>query len=99
MSTQSLMGLVDYLCDTLSYEDMLFVSRKLTDCAMEQDDEQLTPYTMDEINAMLDEAERQAEAGEYITHEDLMREWDKELTQKERLQRKRKQSYEMEEAV
>lgn len=27
MSTQSLMGLVDYLCDTLSYEDMLFVSR------------------------------------------------------------------------
>ena len=93
------MGLVDYLCDTLSYEDMLFVSRKLTDCAMEQDDEQLTPYTMDEINAMLDEPERQAEAGEYITHEDLMREWDKELTQKERLQRKRKQSYEMEEAV
>lgn len=99
MSTQSLMGLVDYLCGTLSREDMLFVCEKLSNCAQVQEDEQLTPYTMDEINAMLDEAERQAEAGEYITHEDLMREWDKELTQKERLQRKRKQSYEMEEAV
>lgn len=99
MSTQSLMGLVDYLCDTLSYEDMLFVSRKLTDCAMEQDDEQLTPYTMDEINAMLDVAEQQAETGEYVTHEDLMREWDQELAKKERLQKKRKQCYEVESAV
>ena len=35
-------------------------------------------YTMDEINAMIDESERQIAAGETISHEDMMREWDEE---------------------
>lgn len=36
-------------------------------------------YTMDDINAMIEEAERQIAAGETISHEDMMREWEEEL--------------------
>ena len=39
-------------------------------------------YTMDDINAMLDEAE--AEAGGGSTHEEVMREWDEEIAHVER---------------
>ncbi|MBR0048617.1 MAG: hypothetical protein IJP74_04760 [Prevotella sp.] len=35
-------------------------------------------YTMDDINAMIDEAERQIAAGETISHEDMMREWEED---------------------
>lgn len=38
-------------------------------------------YTMDEINAMLDEAEADFAAGKGIPHEEVMREWDEELEQ------------------
>ena len=40
-------------------------------------------YTMDEINAMLDEAEADFTAGKGIPHEEVMREWDKELEREE----------------
>ncbi len=36
-------------------------------------------YTMDDINAMLDEAEANFAAGKGIPHEEVMREWDEEL--------------------
>ena len=36
-------------------------------------------YTMDEINAMLDEAEAEIAAGGGIPHEEVMREWDEEI--------------------
>ena len=31
----------------------------------------LKPFTMEEIDAMLDEAERDFEAGEYLTHDEM----------------------------
>lgn len=36
-------------------------------------------YTMDDINAMLDEAEADFAAGKGTPHEEVMREWDEEL--------------------
>ena len=49
------------------------------------DDEEysLPPYTMEEINAMLDEAEAEIAAGIGISHEDMMREWEEELAREE----------------
>ena len=44
---------------------------------------QMKRYTMDDINAMIDEAERQIAAGETISHEDMMREWEEELEREE----------------
>jgi len=43
----------------------------------------LQPYTMDEINAMIDESERDIAEGRVYDHEDLMREWEDELAQEE----------------
>jgi len=40
-------------------------------------------YTMEEINAMLDEAECQIAAGKTISHEEMMRKWEAELEREE----------------
>ena len=39
----------------------------------------LRPYTMEEINAMLDDAEADFAAGKGIPHEEVMREMDEEI--------------------
>ncbi|MBR4441150.1 MAG: hypothetical protein IKS00_06315 [Bacteroidales bacterium] len=79
MSTTALSGLRDYLCGTLTPANMLWLSSQLAEYAHHQQAEQLPPphrrYTMDEINAMLDEAERQAAAGEYVDNDEVFRTW------------------------
>ena len=40
-------------------------------------------YTMDEVNAMLDVAEAEIAAGIGTPHEEMMREWEKELAHEE----------------
>ena len=44
----------------------------------EKDAPPMKRYTMEEINAMLDEAEADFAAGKGIPHEEVMREWDEE---------------------
>ncbi len=46
----------------------------------------LRPYTMEEINVMLDEAEARIAAGVYVDNEDFFREWDEEISMAERLE-------------
>lgn len=41
--------------------------------------EQLPPYTMEEINAMIDEAERDFAAGRYYTTEEVLKEIEEEI--------------------
>lgn len=87
MSTSVLSNLRDYLYGTLSPANMLWLSKQLADYVQKQrEQERLKPYTMEEINAMLDEAERQFAAGEYVTNEDLFREWDEEIEHAEHLE-------------
>ena len=40
-------------------------------------------YTLDDINALIAEAESEIAAGIGTTHEDVMREWDEELEREE----------------
>ena len=47
----------------------------------------LRPYTMEEVNAILDEAESRIAAGVYVTNEDFFREWDEEIAMAERLEK------------
>ena len=47
----------------------------------EKDVPPMKRYTMEEINAMLDEAEADFAAGKGIPHEEMMREWDEEIEQ------------------
>ena len=79
MSTTALEGLLSYLYGTLSPSNMQWVGEHLIEYAKQEREEQLRPYTMEEIDAMLDEAEANFEAGLGIPHEEVMREMDEEI--------------------
>ena len=71
MSTMALEGLLSYLYGTLSPSNMRWVGEHLIEYAKREQDEQLRPYTMQEIDDMLDEAEAAFEAGDYLTNEEV----------------------------
>ncbi len=83
MSTTALQGLLDYLYGTLSPSNMRWVAEHLVMQADKVENPDLKPYTMDEINAMLDEAEADFEAGKGIPDEEVWREWDEEIARME----------------
>ena len=74
MSTAALTGLLEYLYGTLSASNMRWVADHLIEQASKKEKGQahgLTPYTMQEIDDMLDEAEAAFEAGDYLTNEEV----------------------------
>lgn len=76
------MSAVDALW-TLYRQQSQWVRNALRDRINSQDEkqesEQLKPYTMEEINAMLDEAEANFAAGRGIPHEESMRQLDEKI--------------------
>ena len=82
MSTQALNGLLDYLTGTLSVADMEWLAAELTEFARKEEHPQ-KPYTMEELNAMLDVAEADIAAGMGTPHEEVMHEWDEEIARME----------------
>ena len=71
MSTMALEGLLSYLYGTLSPSNMQWVGEHLIEYAKQEQDERFRPYTMQEIDDMLDEAEAAFEAGDYLTNEEV----------------------------
>lgn len=71
MSTATLTSLLDYLYGTLSPSDMRWVGEHLIEYSKKEQSEQLRPYTMQEIDNMLDEAEAAFEAGDYLTNDEV----------------------------
>jgi hypothetical protein len=71
MSTATLTNLLNYLYGTLSPSNMRWVGEHLIEYANKEEDEHLRPFTMDEIDDMLDEAEAAFEAGDYLTNEEV----------------------------
>lgn len=71
MSTTALEGLLSYLYGTLSPSNMQWVGEHLIEYAKRDKREELRPYTMQEIDDMLDEAEAAFEAGDYLTNEEV----------------------------
>ena len=84
MSTTALNGLRDYLTGTLSPSNMVWLATQLTEYARKQEEPPFRRYTMDEINAMLDEAEAEIAAGGGIPDEEAWDEWEEELENDER---------------
>lgn len=80
MSTTALQGLLEYLYGTLTPKDMRWVADHLIEHA-QRSSEPLKRLTMEEVNAMLDEAEANFAAGRTIPHEEVMRRWDEEIAQ------------------
>ena len=83
MSTATLQVLLDYLTDTLSTSNMLWLSERLTDHARKNEKQQLKPYTMEEIRARMEIAESESAAGLGIDSEDMIRELEKEFAQED----------------
>ena len=82
MSTANLSLLLDYLNATLTPDNMRWMARQLAKQADLQEG-RLEPYTLEEINAMIDEAEAEIAAGKGTPHEEVMREWDEEIAHME----------------
>lgn len=81
MSTTALNGLLEYLYGTLTPKSMRWVASHLiehADQAETTDLPELKRYTMEEINAMLDEAEAEIAAGRGIPDEEIWRKYDEE---------------------
>ena len=78
MSEATLQGLLDYLYSTLTPDNMRWMAMHLMEHA-DADEESLKPYTMEELNAMLDEAEADIAAGRTIPHEVVMLEMEEEF--------------------
>jgi len=85
MSTTALQGLLEYLYGTLTPKDMCWVADHLIDHA-KNSSEPVKRLTMEEINAMLDEAEADIAAGRTIPHEEVMRRWDEEIARMEQVE-------------
>ena len=86
MSTATLNNLLEYLYGTLSVDNMRWVGEHLIEHAREEEESSLKPYTMDEINAMLDEAEANFAAGLGIPDEEVWRQYDEERAREKELQ-------------
>lgn len=82
MSTANLSLLLDYLNATLTPDNMRWMASQLAKQADLQE-ESLKPYTIEEIDAIIDEAEAEIAAGEGTPHEEVMREWDEEIAHME----------------
>ena len=85
MSTQALNGLRDYLTATLSIADMNWLAAELAEFARKEEHPQ-KPYTMEELNAMLDVAEADIAAGRVIDDEDAWDELDETLAHEKKSQ-------------
>lgn len=83
MSKESLEHLRDYIQLTLSPLDISWLMNELG--AKSQQKETLKPYTMDEINAMIDEGELQIANGEYQDFDEAMDELEREFAEEDRL--------------
>ena len=70
MSRESLNSLRDYLLVTLQPDDMYWLGEILI-AHSQNHNMQVTPYTQEEINTMMDEAERQFDAGAYHDDEEV----------------------------
>ena len=75
-------NLLEFLYGTLTPSDMQWLGEHLIEHAQSQK-ENLKPYTMEEIDAMIDESERQIAAGLCQDNEDVFRELQEELEQEE----------------
>ena len=82
MSTTALTGLLEYLYDTLTPSNLRWVGEQLINEANQQE-HPMERYTIEEILDMVEKGRQQIDQGEWISHEDFMREWEEEIQREE----------------
>ena len=85
MSEATLNGLLEYLYGTLSPSNMIWVAEHLIQQA-QREDEEITPYTMEEITARIAQSERDSAEGKVYDFDDVMREIEEEFAIEEKLE-------------
>lgn len=73
MSKESLIKLRDRLLGTLSYEDRKWLAGELVDA---EEEEFVCPYTKEELQMRIDQAEKEIANGECVSSEVFFRELD-----------------------
>lgn len=79
MSTATLQNLLDYLKSTLSSSNMLWLSERLQECAKEKTEQNLKPYTIEEIHARIAQSELDSAQGRVYEFDDVIREIEEEF--------------------
>ena len=76
MSTATLEGLRDYLFDTLSPDNMIWLSTQLANYATQEGQK---PYTKEELHNRIAQSERDIAEGRFYDFDDVMRELEDEF--------------------
>ena len=84
MSNAALTGLRDYLFSTLNTGNLYWLATELTEYAKKKEAQHLKPYTMEELNARIDKAERDSAEGRYRDFDDFMRELEEKFAEEDR---------------
>ena len=79
MSTATLVGLRDYLYDTLSPDNMIWLGTQLTEYGHKQEEHSPKPYTIEELHERIAVSERQLANGEWTDFDEAMDEIEREL--------------------
>lgn len=82
MSTTTLSNLLEFLYGILTPSNMKWVGEHLIERAKEMESS-MPPYTMQEIDAMLEESERDFEAGRCYSTEEVLKMCEESLLQLE----------------
>ena len=78
MNEKALTNLREYLAETLQPQELMWLINELSPYAA-MPEGTLEPYTMEELNARIDEAERQIAEGKCHSSEEVFRMLDEEL--------------------
>ena len=76
MSKATLTSLLEFLYGLLSPADKRWVAEQLIEQA---DEEEMKPYTIEELHERIAKSERDFAEGRYYTHEEVMKMLDEEL--------------------
>lgn len=83
MSTATLNNLLEYLYGTLSPSNMRWIGEHLIEHA-KKTEENTKPYSVEEINAMIDQSEREIAEGRCHDFDEAMLEIENEFTRNEK---------------
>ncbi len=78
MSETTLTSLLEYLYGALTPSNQRWLAEHLIEHA-KFEEEALKPYTMEEINARIDQSERDFAEGDFYSHEEVLKMLDEEL--------------------
>lgn len=84
MSSATLNGLRDYLYDTLSPANLIWLGTQLTEYGKQKEGSSLKPYTKEELQTRIVESERQFANGQWQDFDEAMDELEREFAEEER---------------